>query len=302
MDESLKRQIHEECRIRNRSEGTCKQYTFHIGKFLDWIVDKPLNELTLYDAREYIIKKRNDGVKPESCNGINSALVFFYRYILHITLDLDIVPRMKRDWTLPQVVSRDDIEKLIDTATNIRNKAIIALTYSAGLRVGEVCKLAPTDIYMSSMQIHVRNSKNHGDHWTILSERALELLKQYWYSCPEPRDVLFVSIRKPHRPLKPGAIQSMLNKVGAEAGVKVHPHVLRHSFATHLIEDDTKREYVQAMLGHRSPNSTAVYINVSNKSIMGVTSPLDKKTKKPRKKASGKGKSSGKKSGGKKDE
>ena len=128
MDESLKRQIHEECRIRNRSEGTCKQYTFHIGKFLDWIGDKPLNELTLYDAREYIIKKRNDGVKPESCNGINSALVFFYRYILHITWDLDIVPRMKRDWTLPQVVSRDDIEKLIDTATNIRNKAIIALT------------------------------------------------------------------------------------------------------------------------------------------------------------------------------
>ena len=94
----------------------------------------------------------------------------------------------------------------------------------------------------------------------------------------------------------------MLNKVGAEASVKVHPHVLRHSFATHLIEDDTKREYVQAMLGHRSPNSTAVYINVSNKSIKGVTSPLDKKTKKPRKKASGKGKSSGKKSGGKKDE
>ena len=83
MDESLKRQIYEECRIRNRSEGTCKQYTYHIGKFLDW--------------------------------------------------------------------------------------------------VGEVCKLAPTDIYMSSMQIHVRNSKNHGDHWTILSERALELLKQYWY-------------------------------------------------------------------------------------------------------------------------
>ena len=296
MDESLKRQIYEESRIRNRSEGTCKQYTYHIGKFLDWVGDKPLNELTLYDARGYIIKKRNDGVKPESCNGINSALVFFYRYILHITWDLDIVPRMKRDWTLPQVISRDDIEKLIDTATNIRNKAIIALTYSAGLRVGEVCKLAPTDIHMSSMQIHVRNSKNHGDHWTILSERALELLKQYWYSCPEPRDVLFVSIRKPHHPLKPGAVQSMLNKIGAEAGIKVHPHVLRHSFATHLIEDDTKREYVQAMLGHRSPNSTAVYINVTNKSIMGVTSPLDKKIKSSREE------SSGKRTGGKKDE
>lgn len=186
MDESLKKQIHEECRIRNRSEGTCKQYTYHIGKFLEWAGNKPYNELTLYDAREYIIKKRNDGVTPESCNGINSALVFFYRYILHVTWDLDIVPRMKRNWTLPQVASRDDIEKLIDTSTNIRNKAIIALTYSSGLRVGEICKLAPTDIYMSTMQVHVRNSKNHGDHWTILSERALELLKQYWYSCPEP--------------------------------------------------------------------------------------------------------------------
>lgn len=303
MDESLKRQIHEECRIRNRSEGTCKQYLYHIGKFLDWVQDKPLNELTLYDARDYIIKKRNDGIKPESCNGINSALVFFYRYILHITWDLDVVPRMKRDWTLPKVLSRDDIEKLISTADNIRNKAIIALTYSSGLRVGEVCKLAPTDIYMSTMQVHVRNSKNHGDHWTILSERTLELLKQYWYSCPEPRDILFVSIKKPHRPLKPGGIESMLKKIGEEAGIKVHPHVLRHSFATHLIENDTKREYVQSMLGHRSPSSTAVYINVTNMSLMGIKSPLDLEPEKSRKNSSGrKKKTLRKKSGGKKDE
>ena len=89
----------------------------------------------------------------------------------------------------------------------------------------------------------------------------------------------------------------MVKKVGAEAGIKIHPHVLRHSFATHLIEDDTKREYVQAMLGHRSPNSTSVYINVTNKSIMGVTSPLDKPAKKAHK-----NKSSRSKSGGKTDE
>ena len=83
MDESLKRHIHEECRIRNRSEGTCKQYTFHISKFLEWVGDKSLDELTLYDARDYIIKKLDDGNKPDSCNCINAALVFFYRYILH---------------------------------------------------------------------------------------------------------------------------------------------------------------------------------------------------------------------------
>jgi len=301
MDESLKQRIRDEFRIRNCSQGTAKQYIYHIGKFLDW-TGKPLEELTLYDARDYIIMKRESGLKPESCNGVTSALIFLFRYMLHIKWDLDIIPRMKRNWKLPEVLSHEDIEKLIDTAHCIRNKAIIALMYSSGLRVGEICKLAPFDISMSTMQVHVRNSKNHGDHWTVLSERALELLKQYWYSCPEPRDTLFVSQRKPHVPLCPGGVESMLKKISAEAGIKAHPHMLRHSFATHLIEDRVPREYVQSMLGHRSPNSTAVYINITNKSIMGIVSPLDKDTKKSIKKSSGKARSSKKKSGGKKDE
>ena len=301
MDESLKQRIRDEMHIRNCSPGTAKQYIFHIGKFLEW-ADKPLEELTLYDARDYIIYKRESGMKPESCNGINSALVFLFRYILHIKWDLEIIPRMKRNWHLPVVISQDDIEKLIDTAHCIRNKAIIALMYSSGLRVGEVCKLAPSDISMSTMQVHVRNSKNHGDHWTILSKRALELLKQYWYSCPEPRGTLFVSQRKPHVPLHPGGVEIMLKKISAETGIKVHPHILRHSFATHLIEDGVPREYVQSMLGHRSPNSTAVYINVTNKSIMGITIPLDRDANKSKMKSSGKGRSSKKRSGGKKDE
>lgn len=141
---------------------------------------------------------------------------------------------------------------------------------------------------MSSMQVHLRNTKNHGDHWTILSERALELLKAFWRSCPEPRDVLFVSLRKPHRPLHPGGVEIMLKKVAAQVGVTAHPHTLRHSFAPHLVEDDTRREYVQAMLGHRSPYSTEGYVHVSNKSLMGIKSPLDKPKKGRRKKSGGK--------------
>ena len=276
--------IREECRIRNHSENSIKQYVYHASCFLKWVDDKPLEELTLNDAREYILYKRNTTCSPATCNGINSALSFFYRIILKKVWIYDEVPRMIADWSLPAVCSRDEIEKLIDTATNIRNKAIIALTYSSGLRVGEVCRLAPTDIYMSTMQIHVRDSKNHGDHWTILSERTLELLKEYWYSYPVPRDILFVTLRNPHRPLKVGGVQIMLRKIAEEAGVTVHPHTLRHSFATHLIEDETRPEYVQAMLGHRSPRSTAIYVHISNKTLMGVKSPLDKpKKRKPRK-------------------
>lgn len=281
MDESLKNAMQEEFRIRNRSQGTCKLYLYHINRFLEWTGNKPLSNLTLSDAREYLIYKLDEGLTAASCNAIGSALGFLYRYILHINWDYNIIPRMKRDWHLPSLLSREDIEKLIDTADNIRDKALIALIYSSGLRVSEVCRLAPTDIYMSSMQVHIRDSKNRGDHWTVLSERALELLKAYWRSCPEPRDLLFVSLRKPHTPIKTGAIQVMLRKLGAKAGVNagsnVHPHMLRHSFATHLIEDSTLREFVQAMLGHRSPNSTTVYINVSNKTLMGVQSPFDRK-------------------------
>ena len=288
MYEEIFDKIREECRIRNHSENSIKQYVYHASCFLKWVDDKPLEELTLNDAREYILYKRNTTCSPATCNGINSALSFFYRIILKKVWIYDEVPRMIADWSLPAVCSRDEIEKLINTATNIRNKAIIALTYSSGLRVGEVCRLAPTDIYMSTMQIHVRDSKNHGDHWTILSERALELLKEYWYSYPVPRDILFVTLRNPHRPLKPGGVEIMLRKIAAQAGVTAHPHTLRHSFATHLIEDDTKREDVQAMLGHKSPVSTAVYVHVSNKSLMGVKSPLDRPQKGKRKKSGGK--------------
>lgn len=285
MYENIYEKLKYESAIRNHSSLSVKQYFYHISCFLKWTGDKPLDQLTLDDAREYILSKRNTTCSPATCNGINSALSFFYRIVLKKAWVHEEVPRMKEDWTLPAVCTRDEIEKLIDTATEIRNKAIIALAYSSGLRVGEICRLAPGDIYMSTMQVHVRHTKNHGDHWTVLSERTLELLKAYWYSCPERRDILFVSLRKPHRPLHPGGVEIMLKKIAKEAGVKAHPHTLRHSFATHLIENDTKREYVQAMLGHKSPNSTEVYIHVSNKSLMGIKSPLDAPTKSSRKKS-----------------
>ena len=279
MYEQIYKKIEEECTFRNLTKGTEKQYIYHASCLLKWLGDKPVDEITLNDIKEYVLFKRNTSCSPASCNGIISALSFFYRVILKKPWDYEELHRMKVDWTLPAVCSFDEIEKLINTATNIRNKAIIALIYSSGLRVGEVCRLAPTDIHRKTMQVHIRNSKNHGDHWTILSKRALQLLIAYWRTCPEPRDILFVSLRKPHKPLKPGAVENMLKKISHEAGVVAHPHTLRHSFATHLIEDDIKREYVQSMLGHKSPASTAVYVHVSNKALMGVTSPLDKPRK-----------------------
>ncbi len=274
MNEELSKRLEEECFIRNLSPKTYKVYKYNIDRFLQW-ADKPVEELSLYDVRKYILERRSEGKSSWYCNFMSSTISFFFRRVLHKPWNYDIVPRMKLEWETPDTLTRSEIEKLIDTARVTRNKAIIALLYSSGLRAGEIAHLAPGDIHMSTMQVHIRDSKNRGDHWTVLSDRTLELLKQYWHEYPQPRDTLFVSLRKPHRPLEVGGIESMVKRIGREVGIDVHPHTLRHSFATHLIENDISREYVQTMLGHRSPSSTAIYIHVTNKRIMGIPSPLD---------------------------
>ena len=135
MYEEILQKIEKECEIRNLSPRTCFIYKFHTTKFLEWAGEKPVSELSLYDVRDYILERRDDGATPGYCNCMCSALSFFYKHLLHIPWDLDIVPRMKVDWTLPQTLSLEQIEKLIDTAQNIRNKAIIALVYSSGLHL-----------------------------------------------------------------------------------------------------------------------------------------------------------------------
>ena len=136
--------------------------------------------------------------------------------------------------------------------------------------------LAPSDIYKSTMQVHIRSGKNHWDHWTILSQRSLDLLTDYWKSYPVPREYLFVDLRAPHAPLTKSGVETMIKTVGKAAGFpKLHPHVLRHSFASHMIEQGVSLENIQAMMGHRTPESTHKYIHVSNKALMGIKSPLD---------------------------
>lgn len=268
--------LREECLIRNRTSRTADAYICNISLFMKYLGYKPMEKLTLLDARTFILDKRRCGISASTCNFYNSSLAFLYKYVLHIPWDQDLVPRMKRDTRLPQLLSLSEIETLIDSTTAIRNKAIIALLYSSGLRVGELVRLRPEDIYMSTMQVYVRKSKNHCDRWTLLSERALELLKEYWKSYPVKRDHLFVSLDVPHDPLKISGVEIMLRVVGRDAGIRVHPHMLRHSFASHMIEQGVPIHFVQSMLGHRSLSSTQIYIHVSSKAVMGIRSPLDR--------------------------
>ena len=282
MYEEYYEKIKQECLIRNLRPSTADVYFAQITVFLRWTGDKNPDDLTLSDVRNYISFLRLEKhLSTSYCNGINSALRFFYKFILRKKWDPDEVPRMVLDRELPKVLTLETVEKLIDTATETRNKAIIALLYSSGLRVGELCRLSPEDIYMSTMQVHVRHGKNHCDRWTILSKTALDLLIQYWHEYPMKRDYLFVSLKSPYSQMNTSGVEIMLRKVSKAAGLEtVNPHMLRHSFASHMVEHDVSTEMIQAMLGHRSPASTNLYMHVSNKSLMGIKSPLDHPTKK----------------------
>ena len=114
-----------------------------------------MEELSLQDAREFILSKRKCGVSAVTCNFYNSSIAFLYKHVLHIPWDQDVVPRMRIDARLPEVLSLEEVETLMETASHIRNKAIIALLYSSGLRVGELVNLRAEDIYMSRMQVYV---------------------------------------------------------------------------------------------------------------------------------------------------
>ena len=282
MYEEYYNKLREECLIRNRSSRTADTYIENISHFMKWTGYKSMEELTLEDARAFILAKRHSGIAASTCNFYNSSICFLYKHVLQIPWDPDTVPRMRLDVKLPEVLSLEEIEVLINTATEVRNKASIALLYSSGLRVGELVKLRPEDIYMSTMQVYVQKSKNHRDRWTILSNRALELLKEYWRSYPVKREYLFVSLDANRKPLQVSGVEMMLRVVGKDAGIRVHPHTLRHSFASHMIEQGVPISYVQSMLGHRCLESTQVYIHISNKKVMGIKSPLDHPVKKKR--------------------
>ena len=274
-------ELEKACAIRNRKEGTLITYKHYIKKFLDWTGKNP-EDVTLEDARDFIYELRVDNkMSTQYCNGINAALKFFYRHVLHKSWDQDVVPRMTNDLKLPEVMPLESIEKMIDATTEVRNKAIISLLYSSGLRVGELCRLAPGDIYMSTMQVHIRGGKNHWDHWTLLSQHSLNLLTEYWRSYPVQREYLFVALKAPYKPLKKSGVEAMVKKIGRLVGINnAHPHTLRHSFASHMVEQGVSLENIQAMMGHRDADSTHKYIHVSNKALMGIKSPLDHPAKK----------------------
>ena len=268
-------QLEEAGKIRNLKERTIICYRNYVSYFLNYVGKDP-SSLTCQDVRDFLLAKKDEGLKATTLNLYNSSVRFFYRNVLLILWDDVLVPRMIKEHTLPVVLSPAEIDRFLDAVDDIKYKAMFATMYSSGMRVSEVIHLHYDDISRTNMQIHVRDTKNRMDRYTILSRRNLELLTQYWFEKGRPRGILFPN-QWTGGYLTVSTLEQVMRRAIAEAELprKATPHSLRHSFATHLMERGVDQRSIQALLGHRDPKSTEVYLHVSNKSLMGIRSPFD---------------------------
>jgi len=275
MYEIYLQKLEEAGKIRNLSTSTIDCYKNYVLVFLKH-ANKNSEELTCQDVRDFLLAKKDAGLKATTLNLYNSSIRFFYRRVLRILWDDITVPRMIEDHKLPVVLSSEEVQLLLDATEDIKYKTMFATMYASGLRVSEVIHLHYNDISRKSMHIYVRESKSRQDRYTILSQKNLNLLTEYWYACGKPRDILFPN-KFTGQYLTVSAIEQVMRRSVQKAGISpdATPHSLRHSFATHLLEQGVDVRNIQALLGHRDPKSTEVYLHVSNKTLMGIRSPFD---------------------------
>jgi len=275
MYESYIKKIEVVGKLRNLKPGTIRTYQNNVTDFLKFI-DKHPEDLTCEDARGYLVHLQNRGNKASTLNNKNGSLVFFYKRVLGKLWDDNLVPRAINDYAVPKVLTRSEIQRLLDATPNLKYKAIFAIMYSSGLRISEVIRLRYEDISRTNMQIYIRESKTHTARYAILSQKALDILTEYWFKCGKPTGILFPN-QFTGDYLTSSGPQIVFRESRKNAGLAkdVHPHCLRHSFATHLLEDGVDIRYIQSLLGHRSPKSTEIYLHVSNKTLLGIKSPFD---------------------------
>lgn len=270
-------QVFEEwLRSRRYSENTVKVYTDALKSFLLFCNSKPVEQIQESDVvrynNEYILK---NGLSSSYQNQIVNAIKLFFRTQENCSLNPDLVHRPKREKTLPNVLSKEEVKMILCAPVNIKHRAMLSLIYSCGLRRGELLNLQPTDIDAKRGIVIIRQGKGKKDRIAPLSEKILALLREY-YVAYRPKTWLFEG-QKPDTPYDERSLASVLKQALAKTSIKkpVTLHWLRHSYATHLHESGTDIRYIQELLGHKSSKTTEIYTHVSTRHIQKIKSPFD---------------------------
>jgi site-specific recombinase XerD len=259
---------------RKYSYKTVKGYLYYNRDFLNFIRKAP-HDVSDADIKDYLLYLAEE--KESATATINqaiNALKFYYGAMLKKKFLYEI-KRPRKDKKLPEVLSKEEVSRIINGTANIKHKAILMTIYSCGLRLGETARLEQAHLDRDRMLTFVKGAKGRKDRYTLLSEKALQLIDQYMKRY-EPQKWLFEGAR-PGRYISKRSIEKVFDQACERAGIKkdVSVHDLRHSFATHLLESGVDLRYIQELLGHASSKTTEIYTHVSTKSLGKIRSPLD---------------------------
>ena len=272
---TLREKMLAELQLRGITPRTQTAYLREIAKLENYFNKSP-EELGEEEVKKYLVHMLEErGLSSGTYKYYAAGIKFLYRTTLNRGEVVEKIKYPKAKIKLPVVLDLSEVRTMLSVMENLKHRAVLTITYSAGLRVSETAHLKVTDIDSKRMMVRVRQGKGGKDRYTILSKTTLECLREYWRAY-RPKDWLFEG-QKEGSHICYTSIRNIFVEAKERAGITkpVGPHSLRHAFATHLIEAGTSLHHVQLLLGHKSPKTTTVYLHVSKMNLAQVCSPLD---------------------------
>ncbi len=260
--------LQERIKLREFSEQTKKSYCYHVKDFLLFL-DKSRLNLNEEGIKSYLLSLNlsNNSVRLKIM-----AIKFFFLEVLKSPINNFDIPNPKKHRILPKILSKEDIKEIINLNTNLKHRLIIKILYSSGLRLQELIDLKRNCIDFDRNLIFVKSGKGNKDRFTLLSQELKSDLLKYYSNYNFETDYVFEGRNKKY---SKKSVQKILEYSGKKIGKRITPHMLRHSFATHLLESGVDIRYIQKLLGHSDIKTTEIYTHVSNKNLQNIKSPLD---------------------------
>lgn len=281
MDEYLT-SFREMISLRGLTDHTLTSYCTYIRTYLSYIetfLHKKPEVVSWPELRDFIRwLQKERSLSDRTVNCAISQLRFFTIYVLHKPWDNTQLPLRRFDEFIPFVPSKAEVAALIRSMPDLKQKAMVTLMYSSGLRVGELCHLHYGDIDRKKMRVFIQHGKNRSSRYAILSKTALDILTAYWYAFDRPKGWLFPKQNDPTRPIDTFFISRHIHEVERSLGweERITCHSLRHAFGTHLYEDGVDLLTIKALMGHKSLNSTVIYVHLASNGTSSAVSPLDR--------------------------
>lgn len=288
-NEEVFSRAYDEVRLRGLSPKTVESYLGRLKLFLKYFNDQPIEEMNEIQIREYLLYLLDSGHSAGTVNVCNSALRFIFGAVLGRNLNYQLIHRRREHREFPALMSKEELAHFFSSMGSLSDRAMFETVYGAGLRLSEITRLRVQDIDSDQMRIFVHHGKGGKDRYTLLSQRNLEVLREYWreYRPNHPEGYLFYLRKQRHKVLTTRSVQNVFRNCCKNARFPdtYTVHTLRHCFASHLLESGAEVCQIKELLGHTFIQTTAFYLHIGNMNKQ-IQSPLvslpKKRGRKPR--------------------